>query len=474
MIGILSILNNRLNSQQFNLRRDKWLVFYTFLAIFAPPFLPIAFVYVLGLLSIIWLYYNYKTKIAKRILIQSKIYMMCKFFACVILYIVVVGLLDMMLIETRNVMSTRIASLNQAMNLTLLEFCFVWVILIQCYKRHYELIDIFLLIIFAGLLQGCCAIIAFCVPQMRTLFLTFSDRTLYTNAYILERRGYGFSINLIDTFGYGMGLIASYMLFFRWSKSKWLLVCSVLLILFTIIVNARTGIAVFGMGILINFLLKANIWRSMARVIVIFILFEISLPLMIAFLGDLRKSNNDTVAWVAFGTQQMLMLVSGADSDIPQMGVEDVSFFDNFIEPPTNTFEYLFGTGHHVYDTQKTMGFRTDIGYLNLLWEFGIIGSAIVLLVIGIFIIGPFFMTKNLIIRKISLLNFIAYMVVLMKAILIGCNPGVVINYLATFSLYYIINKERGRIGAPVPSAKTLTKTETDGNSPIVNRNTGV
>lgn len=80
-------------------------------------------------------------------------------------------------------------------------------------------------------------------------------------------------------------------------------------------------------------------------------------------------------------------------------------------------------------------------------------------------------MTKDLTIRKIALLNTIAYGVVLMKAILIGFNPGVFVNYLATFSLYYIINKKR--IGVSKPEC-VIEERDNDGNSPLVNSNPGV
>lgn len=46
MAGILSIIGKRLCGSRFNLWRDKWLVGYTFLAIFQPPFIPVAFIYI--------------------------------------------------------------------------------------------------------------------------------------------------------------------------------------------------------------------------------------------------------------------------------------------------------------------------------------------------------------------------------------------------------------------------------------------
>lgn len=469
-MSLYSIIDNQLTTGSFNLKRDKWLVLYTFMAVFLPPMLPVPMVYLLGLFTVVWLYYKGRSRINLRILKYSHLRIMMKVFLCFFLYVIVIGLLDMMLIETANVTSTRMSSINQVSVLTLFEFCFIWAILIECHRRNYSLTDIFILIIFAGILQGVCAVMAFLLPPVRSVFMLFGDKALYSNVYFLELRGFGFSINLIDTFGYGLGLIASYMLIVKWTKSYLLLFCSIVLILFTILVNARTGIAVFGMGIIINFFLKRDLWRSLVRVIVLIVIFELSIPFANYMLDNLAKSRNNTVAWIATGSKQMLLLVGADDSGV-EMGVEEVSFFDNFIDPPSDTFEFLFGTGHHVYDTYDSMGFRTDIGYLNMLWEFGIIGSAIVLLVIGWFIITPFFKTKNLIIRKIALLNLIAYGVVLMKAILIGCNPGVMVNYFAIFSLYYIINKKR--IGVRKPRC-VIEKRDSDVSAPVVDSNSGL
>ena len=101
------------------------------------------------------------------------------------------------------------------------------------------------LLVKAGVAQGFCAVLAFLIPPIRQLFVMFGDQELFTNDYFLETRGYGFSMTLIDTFGYGMGLIGGYILLFKWSNmKKWEMITALLLIMFTVAVNARTGILV--------------------------------------------------------------------------------------------------------------------------------------------------------------------------------------------------------------------------------------
>lgn len=438
------ITKRLLNVDNFNIRRDKGLVVYTFLAIFQPPFLPVAFIYILGLFTILWILIHKNIPSKWRIMHMSRMYNMISFFGCLVIYVLFTGLIDWMLIESKNITSTRISTFNQVTLLTGLEFLFIWTILIKSEAKKYSLRDIIAVLVLAGLIQGACAIMAFLIPTIRSYFLMFGDQELFSKEYFLLLRGYGFSINLLDTFGYGMGLIGSYLIFSKCIKNKIFYFIALCIILFTILVNARTGIVILGLGILINIILTSSLRKSFRRIILLSIILSLTISQINQVLDSLSKSQNNTVAWVASGMSQMTNLL-GASGNADQMGIDEVSFIDNFIEPPKILFQYLFGTGHHVYDTKKSLGFRTDIGYLNMIWEFGIIGTSIVLIAMVSFLFYPFFKTKDLIIRKIALLNTISYGIVLMKAILIGFNPGVFVNYLTTFAVYYIISKQHSK-----------------------------
>ena len=432
-------MNPFLTRSNINLKRDKGLVVYTFLAIFQPPFLPIAFIYILGLYTIIWLYYNANKTTTIRIFKASKILWLSKIFLFFFFYILIIGTIDQILIEPALTISTRLRSINQLVVLSFIEFAFIWYLLIHFNRLNYNFRDIITIIIISGILQGIFALSAFTIPQLRKLYMMFGDQTLYGNAYFIERRGYGFSMILIDTFGYGMGLIAGYMILLSWIKKKIMLILSLGLILFTIVINARTGIIVFLVAIIIKFLSNKNIGKTICSIIFTAIL-SISLYSNVPVILEIgRMSDNATISWISGSFSDLYYLLNSSNTST-SLELDEVGFLSNFIELPNNTFEFLFGTGHHVYDTESTLGFRTDIGYYNLLWEFGIIGTIAILLYLGWFIIQPFFITKDLELRRIALFNLITYSIVLMKAILIGFSPGGFINYLVTFSLYYCLN----------------------------------
>ena len=313
----------------------------------------------------------------------------------------------------------------------------------QFEKRNYGLADAFRLLILAGLLQGGCAVIAFFVPPIRTAFMFFGDRALYDNDFFLERRGYGFSMTLIDTFGYGIGLIAGYMVLIGWPRRvKYRLLCIALLV-FTTAINARTGLFVLVIAVFLKLIFwGGTFFKALFSIGVLSLLLYILKVFFPVILEMGVRSDNSTLVWICSDFLEMYYMVfeSGASNS---MQMEDATFLSNFVSLPDNFFEYLFGSGHYVYDTKHELGFRTDIGYYNLFWEFGILMSGVILLKFASFIGKPFLMTDNTKIKSIVVFNFVAYAFLLMKAILLGYNPGVFVNYYVTFALYFYLKRDK-------------------------------
>lgn len=437
-----SLIDNLLNRDKFRWKRDKGLVLYTFWAIFQPPIVPGPKIYIFGLLTIILLILSKKAKIGDRLTRESKIYPMIIFFTFLSLYVMTLTVINLSFIEIPSLISTRLTSINQILILTFIEFLTVWYILIQCSYRNYSLRDIIILLSLSCLIQGICAIVALLSPTIRSVFMFFGNKEMTQNAWYMSRRGYGFSSNLLDTFGYGVGLVGGYMLMIKWTKKRFLQIISVLIILLTTSLNARTGLVVFILGFIVNIVIKKTWIKTVQTIFFIVISFYFLYIEIGSILRNLEYNDNVTISWIARGLSQGLNLISGDNG----LDVKDVSFFDDFIDLPSDLFQYLFGSGHHVYDTYETLGFRTDIGYINLLWEFGLIGGSIVLIGMGIFMLSPFFLTKNSSVKKIALFNTLSYYLVMLKAILIGYNPGVMVNYLATFSLYYVLMRNKKSI----------------------------
>lgn len=428
--------------------KKLWFVIYMFLAIFEPPILPVSFIYVLGLLTAGLLLMKYGTRIPLYRLRKAGIIKLLKFFALGVIYLVVVSLIDGIFIETTDLMTNRIRCINQLLVLSFIQFIAILYIFQMADELGYGLKDIFKNMTIAGALQGLCAVAAYMVPSIRSVFIHFGDSVLFNNAYFVERRGFGFSMTLIDTFGYGMGLLAGYLLLQKWENLKLWRFIALILMIFAIAVNARTGLVIFVIAVILKIMQGENKVKQLGKIIiaipiVYLVVFKVLPELFI--LG--AKSANITIKWVAVDMQELYSTLLGVGSS--KSSFKDASFFSNFGNLPQNAFEYIFGSGHSIYDTSSKLGFRTDIGYINLWWEFGLVGLIVLLSVLFIWMSKPLLFVKDANIKSIVILNIVSYFIVLFKAILIGYNPGVFVNYLCIFAIYYYRDNmylQRGRM----------------------------
>lgn len=412
------------------------LVIYMFLAIFEPPILPVPFIYILGIYTIVFFVLKYKTIIPLSIPKKSGVLSLTKSFSIILFYLLFVNIIDVFFIEHANLTANRFRCINQLVVLTFIQFLEIWYIFLCSDELNYQLSDIFKILTIVGAMQGVCAFIAYNVPSIRRLFVRFGDQTLFNNAYFIERRGYGFSMTLIDTFGYGMGLIAGYILLQKWTDKKIGRIIALSLTLFAIFVNARTGIVIFGISVILKVLQGKNKFKQFLKlVIAVPSAYYVIYYLLPVILKRGVKSANITIKWVFTDLQELYTaLIVGSSSNA---SLSNASFFSNFGNLPKNIFEFVFGSGHSIYDTTKVLGFRTDVGYINLWWEFGFMGLAIILLIMLTLMMKALRYADDIYIKSIVVLNIISYFIVQFKAILIGYNPGVFINYLVLFAVQY-------------------------------------
>lgn len=419
-----------------------WLIIYTFLAIFEPPILPVPLIYILGALTVCLILLKYKTKIPLIIVTKSGISRFVKIFIVLFCYLIIINIFNITLVESKNLIENRLRCINQLIILTFIQFLQVWYILILSENLNHKLKDIFKIITISGVLQGISALFAYNFPGVRALFIKYSDKVLFNNPYFFERRGFGFSMTLIDTFGYGMGLIGGYILLQNWKEDKLLKLISLFLVIFSIFVNARTGIIILGIAIFIKLMQSKNKLRLFMKIVIFMPVIYSIIYKIFPFLLELgNRSKNITVKWVFTALEEAYNILLKKQNS--NASFTNATFFDNFGNLPTNIFEYIFGSGHSIYDTKYILGFRTDIGYINLWWEFGLIGLICIVIIILVWMIKALKMSKDIYIKSIVLFNIFSYFLVLFKAILIGYNPGIFINYLVIFSIYYYNNKTK-------------------------------
>lgn len=411
------------------------LIIYIFIAIFQPPILPYDLIYISLGVTIFLIGLDTRLKIDLKILRESKLLILIKVIFIMFIYVLLVDVIDILFIENADLLSNRIRIINQLIILTGEEILAVYYVLSKVKKYRIDRYTLFNLIIAAGTLQGILSVSAFFVPSIRSFFLRYSG-SIFENDWVLERRGYGFSTILVDTFGYGMALIAGSCLLIPNNNHIYKLF-SIILMFFCILVNARTGIVIFLIAAIL-YMLKTNsigvaIFKIILAAVIIFFVYYWILPYVLQ-LGI--KSTNNTVKWIISDFYD-LYYSSGSS-----FSVNDLDFISSIVHLPNNSFELLFGSGHSVYGTRSILGFATDIGYINLFWTYGILGSLFFLIAVFSVMWKTMVSCTTIDMKLIALFNLVAYFLVLVKGILLGYNPGTMTMYLIIFSINYFNREE--------------------------------
>lgn len=311
--------------------------------------------------------------------------------------------------------------------------CILYII-IKCENLSYSITDLLKVVIGAGLIQALICICMILSPEFKRIIVSFMYRmtndTIYLNVWHYNKRFYGFANNLLDTFGYGTGIIASLALFLAFNKkiSYLLLLPPLILVPF---MNSRSGLVIFSIGLLIaipDFLVHCNRNTIIKGIFLFFTLF-IVLNILIFYL---KKNEADTFTWVVSGTKDIFKLFQGQSGE----GSLKTLFSKQFWNLPSG-IRLLTGTGHSLYDARGFM--HSDVGYINDIWLVGIIGMFFLYfpyinLLFKAFIKGYYGFEKCIV-----FFLFIALFVFNIKTFTFAYNTGTAITLLIIFYVNYKI-----------------------------------
>lgn len=422
----------RIGFKKINVKK-LWLILYTFFAIFEPPFLPVSSIYITGFLTIVLIAIEHKAQLPIEVLKSSNIYTVFKIVFLMLCQLIIVGLIDTFFIENVDLISNRLRCVNQLVILTSIQLLNIYYILLQAKKYEYSLKNLFEILFYAAVIQGLLALTAYLIPGIRSYFLSnMSD--VFNSEWTLQRRGYGFSQVLLDTFGYGMALVGGDLLIVL-TKNKLKKAIFLALILFAIFMNARTGIIVFSIAVIV-YLLKSNkLEIGLIKIAFTAAILIIGYLYIIPFIINYgMNSNSYTIQWIVDPINEIYGIISG-NSDMTNL--ESLTFVSHIIEFPSNVFQLIFGTGHSVYGTSNILGFSTDIGYYNMIWIYGFIGTLLWYSLMIYLFVKAFRATPSINYKAICIFCLISYFIVQVKANLLGYNPGTFVTYFTIFVLIY-------------------------------------
>lgn len=361
-------------------------IIFIFCLLFAPPIIPSINVgLIASFVALVLLIFKYKGQLFET-LKKSGILKFSVIFAVFLAYLALVTVVNYFIIGER----------VQLMHYIKLWYRFFLImpmltassayICIRAKELKYDIKKLCMCFVYATLLQFVLVMLSLIFPEIKALFI----KTIYLNTgdwylsipWVVARRGFGFTNSFVDSFGWGMGLIAVIPLFFiRKNNMKPALLCPILL--FVSLVNARTGLIMLFIGMLFVLPLLYKIYRNSTRkeklygagmviaavailivlCLIIFIFNPVTLQWIVGDLVSFVPENSETPS----ALQEMLNNLA----DDSQTTTAEVLFSDRFWNLPSG-YIIGFGSGHSIFGAEGYP--NSDVGYINDLWMGGIVG----------------------------------------------------------------------------------------------------
>lgn len=355
---------------------------YTFILMFAPPILPkINILFLLSFFSLVMLlikYHNIVKQILKIRTIQFTILLYFLFLS----YASVVMLVGMGLYHNfQSVIFTGIY--RYFILIPSMWICIIYLLSVFLSKK-WGTRDIIPFFLMGGMFEFFLTLLAFISPNIKQTFIdimykntgqqVFSIKTLNVDSTTV--RFFGFANTLLDSFGYCMGILAVVALFIGITYRRRYIVISFCL-LFTTTLNSRTGLIIFFIGLL----LMLVFWGIKGEIKLLFRVLGVLIILWLLFItiGKIFSAqDNATWDWIISGFSSIFSIFTGRQTST--YDVADVLFSDSFWVLPKG-LPFIFGSGYEVTSTLNgLLTFHSDVGYINLIWQFGIIGLLAILL----------------------------------------------------------------------------------------------
>lgn len=234
-----------------------------------------------------------------------------------------------------------------------------------------ELITCFLLV---GVFQGVLGLLCYVSPgikaSLNSLMAHNSDDIKFAakiefNSY---RRNFGFASTLFDIFGCTMSMLSILAFCRAFINRRRLDYLAFVVITFVAVLNARTSFILIGIGIILVFVLtntgsRFSIFHKIAAAI-------IALIVSVCVIERIKSSSTESSIWLASGIEEIRLFLTGT-----QTGYFQIFSRDGFLFFPDGFLSVLFGTS---LTPMILINRNTDIGYIQNIWLYGIVGTIII------------------------------------------------------------------------------------------------
>lgn len=331
-------------------------VVFVFLILYYPPIIRINILHVLALISYYGIYNNRELKTE-----LNYVYAHSKLLLAIFVFSLIIFIIN----DTVSNISGLFLQYFELIPICI--YCNYYI----SKKSELGLGDI---IIFAAVLQSILSIAAFINPQVQSFFIDQYMRSGFNDIFekMAGWRMYGYSYILAYSMPIIQSIIASFCVYKAVTKHIHYMI-PVPLIVFSSIINARTGIVIFIVGTITVFLAlffsgKKN---NMFKIAISMFLLTTIPTIMLYMLGD-----SETLYWILEGTDDIQNLSTGGT-------YERTSYFSYATNSanyrlPEGFFSVMFGTGNST--TRGNSQYLSDVGFINQIWSAGIIGCVMLLI----------------------------------------------------------------------------------------------
>ena len=412
---------------------------YLFMLIFAPPIVPYAHL-VLAVYSVIMLLLKYPAD-WKNSFFSCGAYKWVYCMAFLLLYVIVIPLPISFVCDDVVNTSNYISVFNRfAVLLVVVVSCGVYLIS-QISEKELTSHFIIECIIDAGAIEGVLSALAFASPSIKNLFISLmranSGMSIYNNTWYITVRSYGFAITLSDLIGLGSAFIAGVGFIYGVLYKRKFIALSIISIIPSLL-NARTGIILYLLCIAVVTILCffSGRIKSFAYIIVSVAL----IALVGRYMLEWISSNKYTTGWLMNGFDSVMNFLSKDSTTSTGSGDSLYNLFHKQSWELPGGIRMFLGTAHSLYRAQ---GYRqSDVGYINDIWIFGIIGALVMYSVIASMIIFIIRNSSDILFRYSAVFMGIALIVFNIKGSAIGYNPGASSILTTLFCMTYFTNKE--------------------------------
>lgn len=365
--------------QQWPILDKAWLSLVTFWLIFAPPFIPqLNSIIPLGIMTAVLLVVGYRDEV-RDLLNVSAVRWMLTGVTALTMYAITVGIVNMAFGEAIP-LREHVMTLYRFGLLIPVAMTTVVYIALFARRRGYNYTDTLEIVVWAGMAQVLLAITAAAVPQFRTALIdimhAMTGDALFTSKYYLERRFFGFANNMLDTFGYGMGIIAGIVPIVAALRRRWWYLLTLPGFFFVTLMNARTGLIVATIGLIISLIWLVAVGSKRLRIIVAGSVMVVAALAPVA-LEFMRQFYPEVYYSTTHDTGSVLRFLHSGTVTPPEVGGKKIDttaerlFSESFWRLPGGA-QLVFGSGHGIYDVE---GYEhSDVGYINDIWLWGLVG----------------------------------------------------------------------------------------------------